>query len=350
MIAVHVVVPEGIADPTRPSGGNAYDRRVIAGLRGRGWAVRVHEVPSPGTVPNAEVRAALGVALAGIPDGSVVLLDGLVASGQPEVLVPEGRRLRLVVLVHLPLGCGDVEARAREREVLIRAEGVIVTSSWTRDWLVTAYALPRGHLRVVSPGAESALIVETGAAGGRFVSVGAVTPTKGQDVLVEALVAITHLEWSCVCVGSVGVDPAFAESVRERVGLAGLGNRLTFVGPRVGVELNAAYAVSDLVVVPSRTETYGMVVTEALARGLPVVGADVGGLPEALGTTPSGERPGVLVPPGDSGALADALRRWLTDAGLRATLRRVAGERRSTLGDWSATTDGLSRVLTEVAA
>ncbi|WP_353952192.1 glycosyltransferase family 4 protein [Knoellia sp. S7-12] len=348
---VHVVVPRGFDDPARPSGGNAYDQRVIVGLRAGGWVVCVRDAPGPGTVPHAEVTARLGAALAGIPDGAVVLLDGLVASSQPEVLVPEGRRLRLVVLVHLPLGCGDgAGQRVAERAVLLSASGIVVTSTWSRDWLSTTYALPHSQIRVVTPGAEPASLVSNDPSGGRLLCVGAVTPTKGQDVLVEALAEVVDLDWTCRCVGSMAINPTFADRVRARAASAGLGDRLAFVGPRVGAALDAAYAVSDLVVVPSRTETYGMVVTEVLARGVPVVGSEVGGLPEALGATRRGGRPGLLVPGGDSDALADALRRWLVDAGLRATLRRAAQERRSSLSDWAVTTDALSRVLREVAA
>ena len=73
-----------------------------------------------------------------------------------------------------------------------------------------------------------------------------------------------------------------------------------------------------MLVLPSRGETYGMVVTEALARGLPVVAAEVGGVPEALGHGADGTRPGLLVPPDDPPRSRDALRAWLEDADLRA--------------------------------
>ena len=99
---VHVIVPEGIDDPARPSGGNTYDRRVCAGSRALGWVVHEH------AVGRATSRA---IARGEIPDGAVVLLDGLIASPAPEVLVPEAGRLRQVVLMHMPIG------DAREREV-----------------------------------------------------------------------------------------------------------------------------------------------------------------------------------------------------------------------------------------
>ena len=92
-----------------------------------------------------------------------------------------------------------------------------------------------------------------------------------------------------------------------------------------------------------------MVVTEALARGLPVVAADVGGVPEAMGNGADGTRPGVLVPPDDPAALGDTLRAWLEDPGLRRRLRRAARERRESLADWSATTSAVADVLARAA-
>jgi glycosyltransferase involved in cell wall biosynthesis len=119
-----------------------------------------------------------------------------------------------------------------------------------------------------------------------------------------------------------------------------------FAGPRTGAELDRAYASADLLVLASHAETYGMVITEALARGLPVLATDVGGVTEALGHPPAG----LLVPPGDAAALGAALRSWLEDAGLRARLRRAARERRASLRPWAATAADVARVLEEVTA
>ncbi len=122
-----------------------------------------------------------------------------------------------------------------------------------------------------------------------------------------------------------------------------------FVGPRTGADLDASYAAADALVLPSRAETYGMVVTEALAHGLPVVATTVGGLPEALGGA-DGNRAGLLVPPDDSTALATALRRWLCDDELRQQLRRGAQERRAVLSGWQVTAGAVSQALAEVVA
>src|SRR6185437_4201557 len=138
---------------------------------------------------------------------------------------------------------------------------------------------------------------------------------------LDALATAADLPWRCACVGSLDRDPAFADGVRRRARDGGLGERVRFAGPRTGPELDRAYAAADLLVLASHAETYGMVLTEALARGVPVVAADVGGVSEALGEG------GLLVPPGDPAALAAALRRWLTGAELRERLRRAARER-----------------------
>jgi glycosyltransferase involved in cell wall biosynthesis len=124
--------------------------------------------------------------------------------------------------------------------------------------------------------------------------------------------------------------------------------RVTFAGPLVGPALEAAYDGADVVVLPSRGESFGMVVTEALARGLPVVATRTGGVPEALGRAPGGTLPGLLVAPDDPAALADALTRWLDEQHLRNRLRRAAASRRPTLSGWGTTAAGLADVLTSV--
>jgi glycosyltransferase involved in cell wall biosynthesis len=177
-----------------------------------------------------------------------------------------------------------------------------------------------------------------------------VTTGKGQDLLLDALEQVVGLPWRCTCVGSLSVAPEFVGRLLRRAREAGLHDRFLLTGPQSGSELDAAYAEADVLVLASRAETYGMVVTEALSRGLPVIAADVGGVPEALGFGADGTRPGLLVPPGDVAALAETLRLWLTDADRRDSLRATALQRRAGLRDWSETAHRVGRVLVEVAA
>jgi glycosyltransferase involved in cell wall biosynthesis len=354
MTAVDVVVPDGIDDPARPSGGNAYDRRVCRGLAAIGWSVREHPVPGSWPRPDAAARARLTGVIAEMPDGAVVLIDGLIASSVPEVLVPEAGRLSLVVLVHMPLGDGlpgerVPDARIQERAVLSAAVAVVTTSTWTRRWLLDRYALSPARVHVAEPGVDAAKIARGTAAGGELLCVAAVTPGKGHDVLLAALASIVDLSWRCVCVGTLTRDPSFVERLGRQARDGGIGDRVRFAGPRVGADLDVAYAAADALVLATRAETYGMVVTEALARGLPVLSTTVGGVPEALGRGADGSPPGLLVPPGDREALAAALRCWLGDTVLRQRFRHVARERRVTLPGWSATAIQISRILTEAS-
>jgi glycosyltransferase involved in cell wall biosynthesis len=350
--AVHVVVPEGIDDPQRPSGGNLYDRRTCQGLSTAGWCVHEHHVAGSWPAAGSLAHALLASELARLPDAAVVLVDGLVASAAAEELVPEAVRLRVVVLVHLPLGVttADPAVRAGEQKVLTSVAAVVTTSSWSRCWLIDSYGLPADRVHVAEPGVDRAALARGTPDGHRLLCVAAFTRGKGHDVLLAALAHVRHLGWCCLCIGDVHADPAHVEQLRRRARDAGIAERVDLAEPRQDAELAATYAAADLLVLPSRFETYGMVVTEALARGLPVLVTDTGGLPETVGRLRDGSRPGMLVPNDDPGALAGALRRWLTEDALRESLRDAARARRTTLTGWDRTTDRVSRVLAEVAA
>ena len=239
----------------------------------------------------------------------------------------------------------SVGAETRERTVLEAATAVITTSAWTRRRLLEMYALPAEAVHVAEPGVDAADLATPTAGGGSLLCVAAVTFGKGHDVLLDALATTTDLSWHCVCVGSLDRDPAFADGLRRRCADGGLGERVSFAGPRTGRELDGIYATADLLVLASRAEAYGMVVTEALARGVPIIAADVGGMTEALGHGADGSRPGLLVAPDDAPALGAALRAWLGDAELRGRLRQAARERRESLHRWSTTATVLAGVL-----
>jgi glycosyltransferase involved in cell wall biosynthesis len=352
--AVHVLVPADIDDPGRPSGGNHYDRRLCQGLAALGWTVTEHPVPGSWPRPGAAHRAGLARVLADLPDGALTLLDGLIATPVPELVVPAARRLRPVLLVHLPFGDAPpghrlADAVTRERAVLGCARAVLTTSGWTRRRLLARYPLAPARVHVAEPGVDPADPAPGTASGAQLLCVAAVTPHKGQEVLVEALARLADRPWECTLVGTLTRDPRFVAGLRRRIAGHGLADRIRLVGVRTGAELAAAYAAADALVLPSHGETFGMVVTEALATGLPVIASAVGGVPGALGRTADDQLPGLLVPPGDPAALAGALGDWLDDPALRTRLRRAAGERRGTLTDWAQTAGTVSRVLAGLA-
>ncbi|MEU1185612.1 glycosyltransferase family 4 protein [Streptomyces sp. NPDC005820] len=350
--SVHFVMPGGVHDTANPSGGNAYDRRVCLDLPGFGWQVHKHLVNGSWPRPDTAARTELARALAALPDGTVVLLDGLVACGVPEIVVPEAERLRLAVLVHLPLGDETgldplvaAELDAKERAVLRAVPAVIATSDWAVRRLVSHHGLAPEKVHCAAPGADIAPLASGTDGVSRLLCVAAVTPRKGQHRLVEALAAVTDLRWSCVCVGGLGQDPEYVAHLRRLIRRYGLEDRLELAGPKAGAELDAAYASADLMVLTSYAETYGMAVTEALARGIPVLATDVGGLPEAVGRAPDGGMPGILVPPENPAALAAELRGWFGEADVRRRLKAAARSRRAALNGWASTAQSLAGVL-----
>jgi glycosyltransferase involved in cell wall biosynthesis len=245
-------------------------------------------------------------------------------------------------------------ARRSERDVLGAVAGVVATSDWTRRQLIAQFSIPPDRVHVARPGVDRVHPARPGvdrdrapldAPGDRLLCVGAVAPHKGQDLLVEALGGLSGLDWQCMIVGPLDRDPRFVGLLRDRIGRLGIGDRVQFTGMLTGRTLDRAYADADVLVVPSRSETYGMVVTEALAHGIPVIGADVGGLPEALGYTADGQRPGRLVAPDDSVALGAAVAEWLRDGAHRRRLRAAALRRGSTLAGWDQTVRDLQIAL-----
>lgn len=346
------VLPADVDDTSMPSGGNIYDRRVCLGLAAAGRPVREILAHGSWPRPDANACAELARSLAAVPDSSVVVLDGLIACGVPEVVVPEADRLKLVVVVHLPLAdeaglapevAADLDAG--ERRTLHAARAVVATSTWTANRLTEHHGVSPSRLHVVSPGTDPAPLAPGTDGVSRLLCVGSLTPTKGQDLLVDALAEAVDLPWTCDLVGPWGRDSGFVDRLRETITARGLDGRVRLAGPRTGEALAHAYAAADLLVVPSRAETFGMVVTEALARGIPVLATAVQGLPDTLGRAPDGSVPGMLVPPGHARALAVALRKWFVDKEWRGRLATSARDRRGMLSTWNETSRHLAQLL-----
>ncbi len=329
---VRFIVPAGVDDPRRVSGGNVYDRRVRDGLPGQGWAVDVVEA--------ADAAGAASV-LGQMPDGAPVLIDGLVAGWAPAAVEETARRARLVLLAHMVVAAFPEATDAAidaERRVLAAAHAVVVTSRWTAAELARRGLAETGSVRIAPPGVDPAVIAGPPCGEGRLLCVGVIAPHKGQDTLLAALAQVPHGDWSCALVGSSEAFPEFAAEISRRSGA--FAGRVRLTGVLGDTALAEEFRRSALVVAPSRVESSGMAIAEARARALPVVAARTGGIPDALA---SGG--GLLVRPGDPAALADALSAWMTDPALRARLRREALAARSALPPWATTVASIAQAL-----
>lgn len=322
---VHVVVPDGFDDPHRVSGGSIYDRRLARTLPAHGWQVGVVRA---GADPAA--------ALAALPEGSAVLLDGLVARRIPAAVEAEAERLRVVVLAHMVSAAfpaahpDDVEG---ERRALCAARHVIATSDWTRDEVTAHAGVPGERITVAVPGTDDAPAAEGTPSGTALLCLGVVAPHKGQDVLVDTLALLDRTpSWTCMIAGSLTTHPAFAQRVRDIAAGAGVADRVRMPGVLTGAELADAYRRTDLLVAPSRVEASGMAIAEALRRGIPVVATSAGGIPQTVAGGAA-----TLVPPGQPAALRDVLDRWMTDPSLRRRVKAEALGARTRLPRWADT-------------
>jgi glycosyltransferase involved in cell wall biosynthesis len=323
------------------TGGYLYARRLVDGLRAQGHTVAVYELA--GRFPDADdaARAAVGAALAGLDDGAIAVIDGLALAGCAGRLSAEARRARLLALVHHPLaletGLSPEESRRFaevEARLLPLFRGVVCPSAETAQ-AVARLGVAAARIAVVPPGTDKPRLPPARPRHDgplSLLSVASVTPRKGHAVLVAALAMLAEKPWRLTIIGSLTRDKACAAALRQAIAAHDLAERIDLVGERPPEALTEAYAAADIFVLPSYHEGYGMVLAEAMAHGLPIVATQGGAIPELV--PPSA---GLLVPPGDAPALADALRRVVDNAALRAKFTAGAAEAARALPSWNET-------------
>jgi glycosyltransferase involved in cell wall biosynthesis len=310
---VAFAVPGDLATPT---GGYAYDRRIIMELERLGWRVDLIDLGDGFPYPSPEQGMAARAQLLAVPVGCPVVIDGLALGVLPEAAAELHLDHPVIALVHHPLalesGLGPAEAdrfRASERAALAAAARVVVTSEPTARLLSADYGVPSDRIVVARPGNDPAPAARaSGESVVRLLSVGSIVPRKGFDLLIAALATLTDLPWRLTIAGDRTRDPAAAARLGADIAARGLGDRIAMLGAVPSESVAELYVQADLFVLASRFEGYGMALADAIAYGLPVVTTTAGAIPE---TVPSGA--GLLVPPDDPAALALALRRLIGD-------------------------------------
>lgn len=348
MTTVAFAIP---GDLSRPTGGYAYDRQVLRLLPAFG--VQPVHVPLPGSFP-APTEADLAETsrrLLAQDWRSPLLIDGLAYGAFPTGMAA-GLAGRVVALCHHPLALETgtpperaAELRRLESAALGYAAAVIVTGHGTRDLLITDFGVDSAKITVAEPGVERAERARETAWSQplRLLAVGSLSPRKGYEVLIEALVPLAALPWHLTIIGAGDEASPYPASLRALITERGLDSRVTILGAMSEADLDAHYRSSDIFVMASHFEGYGMVLTEALARGLPIVttlsGPGATALPDAAAQK---------VPPGDAGELCGALAYLIGDSAARQRHADAAWAAAGTLPRWQDTARIVATVLKAV--
>ena len=327
---------------------------MIAGLRDRGWRVDVRELDPSFPHPTPAARHDAARQLATIPDGTYVMIDGLALGSLPAEVEREAPRLKVVALVHMPLA--DAIGLDRETAACLAASerrcaegGPEVAPDFGP--LVTHFAklnrVCREELELRAPGDGAGDLTSEGGAGQAGFTGGAI---RSRQDAVRALEAVPSRDWLLTCAGSLDRDPSTAERLRARIRAGGLDDRVSLAGELDGNALEICYHSADVFVLATLHETYCMAVAEALAHGLPIVSTKTGAIPELVGEGRNGEKSaGLLVPPGDVGAMTAALEKLFGDARVREELAEGARRVRDRLPTWNEAVDKMAAALNDVA-
>lgn len=256
---------------------------------------------------------------------------------------------------------GDLEPEWRDRaeaEIINCADAICVSCSAEESQFLRLYGRPAGRIEIVAPGVEHAFFAPGDRAGARnaldldpsvpvLLFVGRIQPLKGPDLAVRALAELGRRDALLLVVGGASGEQGDAEvdELHRLIDELGVADQVRFVPPQPHHILSTYYRAADVVVVPSRSESFGLVALEASACGIPVVAAAVGGL---VTLVDHGET-GYLVDERDPAMYARYIHDVIDHPAHAAALshRAAARSRRYT---WSLAAARLRRVYADVAA
>ena len=344
---IQFIIPGSIDQPT---GGYRYDRAIVEGLRKIGHAVSIINLFGDFPLPDEATKQRALEKVAALPKADIVVVDGLAGGSFPTLLEALSKRGKMVALIHHPLclenGLDETvqsNLRRLEGEGLAHVDGVIAVSSDTALSLSRLFEFDQDKIKIVSPAVKPSVLASgSGSDVTNLLSVGSAIVRKGHDTLIEALSGLKELSWKLEIVGPTHFDETYYSKLEAQIVDYGLRDRISFRGILDEDELELAYQQSDLFVLASRHEGYGMVFAEAITRGIPVIALHVGAVPQ---TVPQGC--GILVEPDNVEALREALHRAIIDDDVKQLLKDNAIASRNVFPSWDEAASRFSNCLKE---
>jgi len=338
-------------DLSAATGGYAYAREIIAGLAVQDIDVAHIALPAGFPRPSANDLAETERLLAHVLNGTPLLIDGLAFGAFPADLaaaLPQP----LIALVHHPLalesGLSVEDAqhfRETERLALAAADRVIAASPTTAAELTNAYDVSADRITVAEPGTHPRQrSLGSGSETVQLLSVGAISERKGFDVLVTALAASPKRNWHLTIAGDTERNADTTAAIASKITAHDLDINVTMTGRVSDEELAALYRSSDVFVLASRYEGYGMVLAEAIANGLPIVTTTGGAAAE---TVP--DAAAIKVPPNAVEPLRDAILRLVESSNERQARADASWNFAGELPTWKQTCARIASVIKEVS-
>lgn len=343
-------------DPDTLTGGYLYNKRISQALSEQGWGVQPLGLGSGFPWPSAEVAKHAVDRLARTPIEQLLIVDGLALGALGEYARSLSATRPYIALVHHPLARESglsVEQSQRlydsEKVALAHAHGVIVTSQTTAQTLIVDYGVRADYLFVIIPGVDRPALqprpINVATKSFRLLSVGAIVPRKGFDLLIESLFAVADREWTLTIIGDPTRSPATTAALEAQIAEFGLTDRVTLTGAVSADLLADSYRNADAFVLASRYEGYGMAYAEALAWGLPIIGTTGGAIER---TVPADA--GILVSPDEVAPLVDAFKQLLDDRATRESLTQAARRHGQSLPSWQTSSLAFAQALTQIAS
>ena len=345
---IHFIVPGDIDQLT---GGFIYAKRIINELRLIGRNVILHELS--GELPNEDTPAKISakMILDQVSDNDIVIIDWLGIIAFEKVLEIHHLRVIFIALIHNPVHIDSLSFRkinfeAFEIKFLSMFQQVIVTSEYTAE-LLRKYTKEL-EINTVNPGIDIPAKINDSYISNskhtiKILSVGSLIPRKGIVVLIEALSQLKEIKWELICVGNVNRNKEYVENIKMKISSFNLIDRIKFTGNVSPQKLSKLFQSSDIFVLPSYFESYGMVLAEAMIYSLPIITTNAGAIPYTVSTNSA-----ILIKPGSVNEMVEALYKLMTDIEFRKDLAKKSKKAGKQLLTWSDATKKFDSIVNKV--
>ena len=331
-------------DKDRRTGGFIYEARVLKTLNEIGCRTQHLQLPESFPDPSAADMAATVDALRAVSPRQPIILDGLVFGA----IDPDGLAAvdaPIIAMIHHPLGLetGLTPQRAafllaNETAALKHVAQVIVPSPETARVLRNDFDADPAKITIAPPGFDRPAVARNPVDPPLILSVGLLAPRKGHDVLLDALADMVDVPWQAQIVGKE-YDARYANALSRQAGRLGIENRVAFLGEVGPAQLAERFNAASVFALATRYEGYGMVLSEAMMFGLPVVSCSVGAVPTTVGDA------AILVPPDDPLQFSLALRSVLEGTDTASRLSALSKAKADTLPQWRDTAQIFAEVI-----